>query len=68
MTKQERDIEAPIVLAKIRALGFKPYVRGDWIIYSPKIPNKLLMRALAVPYEMFNLLRESQDGKPTSTN
>lgn len=65
MTKDERKIEAEIVLAKIRALGFKPHIKGDWIVYSQKIPNKLLMRAMSVPQEMFDLIKDTPNGKPT---
>lgn len=67
MTREERIIEAGIVLAKIRALGFKPEIKGEWIIYSQKIPNKLLMRAMAVPNEIFNLIKETPHGNPSES-
>lgn len=62
MTKDDRKIDARIVWNKLEALGLTPTMNGNRIVYAQKVPNNLLMRALAVSQEMFDLIKEKQNG------
>jgi len=66
MTKEGRKIEAKAVLARLIELELKPELNGKWIVYAQKVPNNLLMRALAVSNEMFELLKGEHNGHTQS--
>ena len=64
-SRQEKLQQAAEIVGKAEALGCKPELQGDWVVFRPPLPVDLLMLAMNLGNELAEVVitgRAAGDG------